>query len=61
MQHAANFPNAYTQDIYRVRLEKYPLSFSGNISPTTDNFKIKFQASSMFISMQNYKILFNYL
>ena len=28
--------------IYTVPLKEYPQRFSGNISPTTDNFKLKF-------------------
>ena len=35
--------------------KKYPLKIFGNISPTTENFKLKFTRFCMFISTQNYK------
>jgi len=59
-----NFPTSALQDgdvspilrnVQGAAEKKYPLKIFGNISPTTENFKLKFTRFCMFISTQNYK------
>ena len=48
--------------MYSTSQKNLPPRFYGSISPPTENCKIKIvRACCMFISMQNYKILFTYL